>query len=340
MVRSVRRNQMLKVSRRRLRAFTFMTLCAAVFSFVIGVSLSINSFRQAVPNPTSPLVAGQQNSITNPLSPSVGTEGTAPPNLQLNGEIIVPVDKNKLEPQVFNSPAKFQGKTLKEVHVAEQNKVIALTFDDGPWPKYTQEILDILKKEDIKGTFFWIGKNVEAFPEIGLQVVAQGHAIGNHTWSHSYRRMSPVMASHEIDDTAAIIESTTKVKTTLFRPPGGILTNGPAGYALSHQYTVLMWSADSTDYARRVSPNAMVNKVLKNAKPGGMILMHDGGGDRKRTVQALPTIITTLKKEGYKFVTVPELLAMEESKGAVKQESKEVETQESKEVEEQGASID
>jgi len=300
-----------------------MTLCAAVFSFVIGVSLSINSFRQAVPNPTSPLVAGQQHSITNPLS----TEGTSSPNLQLNGETVAPVDKNKLEPQVFNPPAKFQGKTLKEVHVAEQNKVIALTFDDGPWPKYTQEILDILKKEDIKGTFFWIGKNVEAFPEIGLQVVAQGHAIGNHTWSHSYRRMSPVMASHEIDDTAAIIESTTKVKTTLFRPPGGILTNGPAGYALSHQYTVLMWSADSTDYARRVSPNAMVNKVLKNAKPGGMILMHDGGGDRKRTVQALPTIITDLKKQGYKFVTVPELLAMEESTIPEENNNKEAEKQ-------------
>lgn len=307
---------MIKVSRRKFRAFTFMTLCAAAFSFVIGVSLSINNFFQGVPYPKNPVVTEQPHSLKDNVSPFQGTEENPDQKLQQKDEATVPVDKNKLEPQAFNPPAKFQGQTIKEVLVNEQNKVIALTFDDGPWPKYTEQILDILKKENIKATFFWIGKNVEAFPEIGLQVVAQGHAIGNHTWSHSYRKMSNTSASYEIDDTAAIIESATKVKTTLFRPPGGILTNGPAGYALSHKYVVLMWSADSTDYARRVSPNTMINKVLKSAKPGGMILMHDGGGDRTRTVQALPTIIDSLKKQGYKFVTVPELLAMDEDSGA------------------------
>ncbi|MGA9377571.1 MAG: polysaccharide deacetylase family protein [Phormidium sp.] len=307
---------MIKVSRRNLRTFTYMTLFAAVCSFVIGVSLSMNHSHQQVPYPKNPLVTGQSQSLTNNLSPVQGTEGKENQKLQAqpsNHEQTSSVDKNKLEPQVFSPPAKFQGKTLKEVNVAPQNKVIALTFDDGPWPKYSQLILEILKKENIKGTFFWIGRNVEAFPEIALQVVAEGHAIGNHTWNHSYRKMSKAIASHEINDTAAIIEKTTKVKTTLFRPPGGILTNGPAGYALSEKYSVLMWSADSTDYARRISVNTMINKVLKNAQPGGMILMHDGGGDRKRTVQALPIIINTLKKQGYKFVTVPELLRMEQS---------------------------
>lgn len=306
---------MIKVSRRNLRAFTFMTLCAAVFSFVIGLSLSINHYRQSVPYQNPPVVTAAPHLPTNALNTEEKEKQKLQPNLRDEEKVPV-VDKNKLEPQAFNPPANFQGKTLREVHVATPNKVIALTFDDGPWPKYTQQILEILKKNDIKGTFFWIGRNVKAFPDIGLQVVAEGHAIGNHTWSHSYRRMSQSLASHEIEDTAAIIESTTKVKTTLFRPPGGILSNGPAGYALSHKYAVLMWSADSTDYARRISVNTMVNKVLNSAKPGGMILMHDGGGDRKRTVQALPIIINSLKKQGYKFITVPELLTMEDSKGA------------------------
>jgi peptidoglycan-N-acetylglucosamine deacetylase len=297
-----------KVSRRKLRFFTYMTLFAALCSFVIGVSLSLNHHKPQEINLNNPLVT-EQPSFYEPEN----TQEKLEPKLQAPDEPTPAIDKNKLQPQAFNPPVSFQGKTLNEVKLAEENKVIALTFDDGPWPKFTNQILEILKKEDIKATFFWIGRNLNAFPEIGLQVVAEGHAIGNHTWSHSYRKMNEALASQEIEDTAAIIESTTKVKTTLFRPPGGILTNGPANYALSQKYAVLMWSADSTDYSRRVSVNAMVNKVLKNAKPGGMILMHDGGGNRDRTVQALPTIISSLKKEGYKFVTVTELLTMGES---------------------------
>lgn len=306
---------MMRVNRRNLRFYRYMTLFAAVCGFFLGMNLSMNHYAQKVTYPTNPLVS-EQHSLRNDQSPVLGTEEKENQQLQpdlSDYEQLPPVDKNKLEPQVFNTPAKFQGKTLKEVHVAEQNKVIALTFDDGPLPKYTQQILQILKKNDIKATFFWIGKNVEAYPQIGLQVVAEGHAIGNHTWSHSYDKMRKATASYEIDDTAAIIESTTKVKTTLFRPPGGILTNGPAGYAMSKDYAILLWSADSKDYSRKVSVDSIINKALKSARPGGMVLMHDGGGDRTRTVQALPTIINALKEQGYKFVTVPELLAMEES---------------------------
>ena len=308
---------MIRVSRRNLRALTYMALFTAVCSFVIGVSLSINHYHQEAPSAKNPLLTRQPHSITNHISPLLGTEAQENQKLQTqlsNSEQSSPVSKNKLEPKVFSPPTSFQGKTLRDVNVAKENKVIALTFDDGPWPKYSEQILEILKKEDIKGTFFWIGKHVKAFPEIALKVVAEGHTIGNHTWSHSYRKMNKDKAFHEIDDTARIIENTTKVKTTLFRPPGGILTNGPAGYALSQKYAVLMWSADSTDYVRRMSVNTLVNKVLNNAKPGGIVLMHDGGGDRQRTVQALPIVIKSLKKQGYKFVSIPELMAMEKTK--------------------------
>jgi peptidoglycan/xylan/chitin deacetylase (PgdA/CDA1 family) len=211
------------------------------------------------------------------------------------------------QPRV-NIPAKFQGKTLYKVEPNNKEKVIALTIDDGPWPKTTLQMLDIFKANNVKATFFWVGNAVQANPEIAKQVVAEGHAIGNHTWHHWYKRMDEATAKKEIDDTSEIIYNTTGVLTTLFRPPGGFLNNGLAAYAKSQKYSVVMWSLTSADTDPRAKPQAFVNNVLKGAKPGAIVLMHDGGGDRYRTVQALPQIITGLKQQGYRFVTVPELL--------------------------------
>jgi len=205
-------------------------------------------------------------------------------------------------------PAKFQGKTLYKVEPKNQEKMIALTVDDGPWPKTTLQMLDIFKANNVKVTFFWVGNAVQANPEIAKQVLAEGHAIGNHTWHHWYKRMDEATAKKEIDRTSDLIYKTTGVKTTLFQPPGGFLNNGLAAYAKSQKYSVIMWSLTSADTDPRAKPQAFVNNVLKGAKPGAIVLMHDGGGDRSRTVQALPQIITGLKQQGYKFVTIPELL--------------------------------
>lgn len=153
--------------------------------------------------------------------------------------------------------------------------MIALTFDDGPWPHTTEQVLDILKQYDIKATFFWIGKNVKSFPEIAKLVVDAGHVIGNHTWHHWYRHMNPITAAQEVESTAKIIYQTTGVRTSLFRPPGGILNNGPADYAKKEKYAVMMWSADSIHY-RHFSVSRLVNNVLKPAKSGGIVLMLSG----------------------------------------------------------------
>lgn len=214
---------------------------------------------------------------------------------------------------IFAIPKEFEGKVIAETRLPTKEKVIALTFDDGPWPRTTEQVLDIFKQNDIKATFFWIGKNVKNYPDIAKRVVEDTHVIGNHTWHHWYRHMDAATATREIDDTAAVIYKTTGVKTSLFRPPGGILNNGPAGYAEKHDYAVMMWSADSRDwFYRRASPSILVNNVLKEAQPGGIVLLHDGGGDRSKTVQALPEIISGLRQRGYKFVTVPELLALKD----------------------------
>ena len=302
---------MIKVNRTNLRVFIFVILFAAACSFAIGVSTSIKEISQEL---------YARKSFNTSILPNQGSQ-TAGSYISPNGHIGADGETGSIEGErqtiVFSAPSKFQGKTLKEVKLSDENKVIALTFDDGPWPKYSHQILEILKKNDIKATFFWIGKNVKNFPEIAKETVAAGHAIANHTWSHSYRMMNKTVSAREIDDTAAIIEETTGVKTALFRPPGGLLKNGPASYALSKNYAVLMWSADSTDYAKRISANTLIDKVLRNARPGGMVLMHDGGGDRTKTVKALPQIIDALKKQGYKFVTVPELLAMGDKKESI-----------------------
>lgn len=221
-------------------------------------------------------------------------------------------------------PVQFQGKTIRDVQLNSQDKAraqvapekpIALTFDDGPWPNSTSQVLDVLKKSNVKATFFMVGMQVQKYPQLLKQVVANGHAIGNHTWSHQYAHYNESAAAREIDRTAEIVYKITGVKTSLFRPPAGILNNGLVTYAHEKKYAVVMWSVDSKDWrSRRTTTQAFIDNVLKEAKPGGIVLLHDGGGDRSNTVQALPQLIAQLKKHGYKFVTVPELLEIADKK--------------------------
>ncbi|MBD2628279.1 polysaccharide deacetylase family protein [Trichormus variabilis] len=217
----------------------------------------------------------------------------------------------KIENLNFTVPAKFQGKTVYKVEPRNKEKVIALTIDDGPWTKTTVEMLDILKQNDVKATFFWVGSALKSNPEIAKRVVAEGHAIGNHTWNHLYKRMDAATAKNEIEKTNELIYQTTGVKTSIFRPPGGYLNNGLAAYAKSQKNSVVMWSLTSADTDPRAKYQVFVKNVVKGAKPGAIVLMHDGGGNRERTVKALPEIITGLKQQGYRFVTIPQLLEME-----------------------------
>ncbi|MEA5594585.1 polysaccharide deacetylase family protein [Rivularia sp. UHCC 0363] len=208
------------------------------------------------------------------------------------------------------APKSFDGKIIYEIKPAGNKKIIALTFDDGPWKNSTRQTLDILKKNNIKATFFVVGQALKNNPQLGKQIITEGHAIANHTWHHWYHFMNPQAAAFEIDKTTELIYQVTGVKTNLFRPPGGHLSNGLVSHARNQKYATLMWSADSRDF-QQPAPATLVNNVIKNAGPGGIILLHDGGGDRTRTIQALPQIIAKLKQQGYSFVTIPELLEME-----------------------------
>ncbi|BAZ15510.1 polysaccharide deacetylase [Calothrix sp. NIES-4071] len=208
-------------------------------------------------------------------------------------------------------PERFRGVTIAEANLAPSEKVIALTFDDGPWPQSTPAVLEILKKNNIKATFFIVGQMLKEHPDMGKRIVAEGHVIANHTWHHWYHYMNPQAAAFEIDNTSNLIYQVTGVRTSLFRPPGGIKTNGPYAYAKNQKYATIMWSADSVDYSRPGVPR-LISNIMREAKPGGIVLMHDGGGNRSNTVAALPQVIDIFRKKGYRFVTVPELLEMQD----------------------------
>jgi peptidoglycan-N-acetylglucosamine deacetylase len=214
-------------------------------------------------------------------------------------------------PLEYANPAPFRAKTIKDVVLPEGKKVIALTFDDGPWPQTTENILATLTKENVKATFFVIGQPLKSFPEISKKVVAAGHEMANHTQHHWYHRMDGTVAQREIEDTNKMLLEYLNVKTAYFRPPGGVLTNGLVAYAHQRNDTVLMWSADSGDSnPRRPSAESIIKTVVSQATSGGIVLMHDGGGNHENTAKAVPEIIRQLRAQGYTFATITELLEM------------------------------
>lgn len=205
----------------------------------------------------------------------------------------------------YEIPRHYQGRIVRSVVTTGIEKVIALTFDDGPW-SHTEQVLDILQQYGVKATFFMVGRHLEMYPDVARRVVAEGHAVGNGTMNHPTGEVDRDTAIAEVDRNAQLIEDKLGVKTSLFRPPMGDTSGEITEYARQQQYAVTLWSTEGQDYF--VAAPLIVDNILSNVKPGGIVLLHDGGGDRTATVEALPQIIETLKRQGYRFVTIPELL--------------------------------
>ncbi|OCR00178.1 polysaccharide deacetylase [Oscillatoriales cyanobacterium USR001] len=304
---------MIKLNQLLRQGKTFMaTFIAAAGSFVIGIALPIDFPLNNLVRILD-IVKVQKQTIKPTVTPTA-TPTLLKVNIKLKAGVenkqnqsLLKLDDNQPNLAI---PSRFQGATVNRVKLPSQQKAIALTFDDGPWPESTVEILNILNKNQIKATFFMVGRYLKVYPDIAKKVAANGHAIGNHTWNHRYYQYNQAAAAKEIDRTTALIKEVTGMNVSMFRPPGGILTNGLAAYARKKKYTVVMWSVDSLDW--RNSMQSLKQNVLRQTNSGGIILMHDGGGNRSNTVTALPSIIITLKKQGYKFVTVPELLQIQE----------------------------
>jgi peptidoglycan/xylan/chitin deacetylase (PgdA/CDA1 family) len=194
-----------------------------------------------------------------------------------------------------------------------QNK-IALTFDDGPQDIYTPQILDILKKYGVKATFFLIGKNVEAFPDVAKRIAQEGHCIGNHTYSHPDLVLKTKEHIRlELKNAQDAIYKATGIKPYLFRPPYGADNHWVALEVENLGYVIIKWSTSGLNGRNDLQFDKLAQEVITNTRNGSIILLHDGNRlshkiDRSQIVKALPIIIETLQGQGYHFVTIPELL--------------------------------
>jgi peptidoglycan-N-acetylglucosamine deacetylase len=188
-----------------------------------------------------------------------------------------------------------------------QHREIALTFDDGPGP-YTPQILAILEREDVPATFFEVGVLERYFYASTAAIVADGDVIGDHTEKHAaMSRLSTAGQRKQLLSDASALETHGARFPRLFRPPYGMWN--ATTLALLHRYRMLLvlWTVDTSDY-RRPGVKAIVKAALAGARPGAIILLHDAGGDRSQTVEALPRIIAGLRRRHYRLVTVPRLL--------------------------------
>lgn len=202
--------------------------------------------------------------------------------------------------------------------ITTQQKVVALTFDDGPDPLYTPKVLKILAQKQIHATFFDVGKQVEANPELATKEMHDGHIIGSHTYSHAnLTLLSDKKIKEEIKNGVISIEKVIGKKPFMFRPPYGMGNDTVRTEAKSNHYKIIHWGI-CLDHNSLKTSQELADRVISKVAPGVIILVHDRkarfGQNRDAAIAALPIVIDKLKKQGYKFVTIPELLEISTKK--------------------------
>lgn len=198
----------------------------------------------------------------------------------------------------------------------QNRKVVSLSFDDGPDPVFTPKVLDVLAAKRVPAVFFVIGVNAEGHPELLRRQYNEGHMIGNHTYSHpNVATISEESTARQLSATQRLIEFATGHSTTLFRPPYNADSEPqtpaeitPILRAQNMHYVTIGERIDPQDWKKGITADQIVQEVLNEAQNGHIILLHDAGGDRTATVQALPRIIDELRARGYEFVSLPELM--------------------------------
>lgn len=193
-----------------------------------------------------------------------------------------------------------------------QDKKVALTFDDGPENEWTPKILAVLKEKHVKATFFVIGQQAQAYPDMLRKIDAEGHIIGNHTLDHvDLTKLDAPGVTKEITECAAIINKIIGKTPKLVRPPYGFHNDIVDNVIYSRHNMIILWSLDTDDW-QGLDAKTVQDRVVPKMKNGFIVLQHDGvnphlGG----SLEALPVMIDELKKQGYTFVTIPELVEIQ-----------------------------
>jgi peptidoglycan/xylan/chitin deacetylase (PgdA/CDA1 family) len=185
-------------------------------------------------------------------------------------------------------------------------RAVALTFDDGPWPRSTRAILQVLRKMHVHATFFVIGSLAKRYPVMVHDEIRAGMTIGSHSWDHPepFNRLGTHRMRTEMQDVNAFLKRRFHVGVDLFRPPGGTSTPPVVSIASALGLRVVDWNVDPRDWTSGATPKSIARAVLSQVKAGSIVDLHDGGGDQRATVRALPDIIRGLRKRGFRLVAL------------------------------------
>lgn len=199
----------------------------------------------------------------------------------------------------------FSSKIIKKV--PKDNNTVALTFDDGPDPRYTPLLLEVLKKNNIKCTFFVLAEKAEKYPELIKRISEEGHYIGLHYLNHvSAIIRSPRQTKKDLSKSIAIMKDL-GIDVKFFRPPWGTFNPLTYYYAKANHFKIILWSLHALDWSRWVSVDYIKNRLITKVKSGDIILLHDGRGAKDapmKTISALETTLPALKEKGYSFILV------------------------------------
>jgi peptidoglycan/xylan/chitin deacetylase (PgdA/CDA1 family) len=186
-----------------------------------------------------------------------------------------------------------------EWRMPDTEKVVYLTFDDGPIPEVTPWVLDFLRNQDIQATFFCVGENVVKYPEVYQQVLEGGHSVGNHTYNHwQGLKHADQEFFRNIEKAGEYIDS------DLFRPPHGFMKTSQYRY-LKNKYRIIMWDLVTCDYDRQLTPDQVFSNVTDFVRPGSIITFHDSIKAQANLTEVLPRAVKWLKEEGYRFEAIP-----------------------------------
>jgi peptidoglycan/xylan/chitin deacetylase (PgdA/CDA1 family) len=200
---------------------------------------------------------------------------------------------------------RWQGDRLLSLWRGDKSRrEVALTFDDGPHPAFTARLLDLLKQEHVRATFFLVGKKVDEAPAMVARIAREGHEVANHTYNHSnLDKLTSKQAEAEIRQANDSIVRACGIKPTSFRPPGGHHKEVVYQAAAKQAMRTIFWTDDPGDFAKP-TPDVIMARTLKDLDNGSDILLHDG---IEPTMQMLPDLIARLRRDGYRFVTISEM---------------------------------